>query len=383
MRRDVEWERTGRALSRHATVVLAPDSFKASATAGEVAEALARGWRAERPQDTLIELPLADGGEGTLDCLERAVPGSVRYAVTVAGPQGAPVAASWLLLPDGTGVVELASTCGLTLAAPNALTSSTRGFGQAIAAALDHGVEGLLLAIGGSASTDGGAGALSALGARLTKGDGEAVPPGGVGLLELARVDLAGLRPLPPGGATVLCDVIHPLTGPGGAAHVFGPQKGASHDDVILLDTAMERWSDLVREADSRQPGAGAAGGTGFGLFAWGARPSSGAATVLEFTGLSTFLASADAVVTGEGQYDDQSASGKLVSHVLAAALDTQIEAFLVAGRIVSPPTGYAASVELVALAGGVRSAMERPLRWISKAGAQLARDFVRGRGDE
>ncbi|HRD62672.1 MAG TPA: glycerate kinase, partial [Nocardioides sp.] len=250
-----------------------------------------------------------------------------------------------------------------------------RGFGQAIAAALDHGVERLLLAIGGSASTDGGAGALSALGARLTRSDGAAVSPGGIGLLELADVDLTGLRPLPPGGATVLCDVDNPLTGPRGAARVFGPQKGASPDDVVLLEQALTHWADLVG-ADSLQPGAGAAGGTGFGLVAWGASLSSGARQVLEVTDLVTVLAGADAIVTGEGQFDEQSSSGKLVSHVLAAARERGTDAFLVAGRIASPPTGFATSVELVALADGVERAMGRPLYWVAQAGSELARFF-------
>ena len=190
-------------------------------------------------------------------------------------------------------------------------------------------------------------------------------------------MDLTGVRPLPAGGATVLCDVVNPLTGPDGAAQVFGPQKGASHDDVLLLEKGLTRWSDLV-EADPLQPGAGAAGGTGFGLVAWGARLSSGARTVLEVTDLLTVLAAADVVVTGEGQYDDQELErASFVSHVLAAARQRRTDAFLVAGRIARPPTGFAASAELLALAGGVEAAMKRPLHWIAGAGAQLARDFA------
>ncbi len=179
------------------TVVFAPDSFKGSATAAEVASALATGWSSVRPGDRVVLAPMADGGEGTLDAFEVAVPGSTRRPVRVTGPDGAPRDASWLLLPDGTAVVELAETSGIGLMPSLApFDAQTTGFGQAIAAALDAGATGLLLAIGGSASTDGGAGMLTALGARLLDAAGGAVVPGNRGLASLDRVEL-GLRALP------------------------------------------------------------------------------------------------------------------------------------------------------------------------------------------
>jgi glycerate kinase len=214
-------------------VVLAPDSFKGTATAAEAADALARGWRSIAPSDVIVEKPMADGGEGTLDAFAAAVPGSERVPVTVQGPDDRPVDAAWLRLPDGTAVVELALTSGITLLDPlRPLDAHTLGFGQAIAAALDAGARRLLLAIGGSSSTDGGAGALAALGAVFLDAQRRPVRLGNRGVGALARADLSGLRPLPADGALILSDVTNPLLGPFGAAAIFGPQKGATAELV-------------------------------------------------------------------------------------------------------------------------------------------------------
>ncbi len=370
-----------------ATVVFAPDSFKGSATATEVAAALAEGWASVRPDDRVVPVPMADGGEGTLDAFEVAVRGSSRRAVRVTGPDGVEREASWLALPDGTAVVELAETSGISLM-PSlaAFDAQTVGFGQAIAAALDGGATALLLAIGGSASTDGGAGMLSALGARLLDAIGAAVVPGNRGLAELARVDLTALRPIPLGGARILSDVTSPLLGPNGAAAVFGPQKGASDDDVPVLEAGLARLVTAFREAgveiDPRTPGAGAAGGTGFGLLAWGAESTPGSAAVGEALGLPVALASADAVVTGEGRYDSQSAAGKVPEYVLLLAAAAGIPALLAAGSIAAHPRGFAGAVSLAELAGGSAAAIAEPLHWARAAGAALARGFAsRSRG--
>ena len=268
-------------------VVIAPDSFKGTASAADAASALAAGWRSVRPADDLVLRPMADGGEGTLDAFESAVPGARRMPVTVRGPVSAAVETHWLLLPDGTGVVELAATSGITLLDPlEPLDAHTAGFGEAIAAALDHGVERLLLGLGGSASSDGGMGALAVLGGRFLDAARRPVRLGNRGLGTLARVDLSGLRPLPHGGAIILGDVTNPLLGELGAAAVFGPQKGADAATVEVLESNLARLARLVpsggrvasearvsRSADlATTPGAGAAGGTGFGLLAWGAR---------------------------------------------------------------------------------------------------------------
>jgi glycerate kinase len=364
-----------------ATVVFAPDSFKGSATATEVATALAEGWASVRPDDRVVPAPMADGGEGTLDAFEVAVPGSRRRAVRVTGPDGADRNASWLSLPDGTAVVELAECSGIALMpALAAFDAQTIGFGQAIAAALDAGATGLLLAIGGSASTDGGAGMLSALGARVLDVTGTEVVPGNRGLAELACVDLSGLRALPPGGARILSDVTSPLLGPDGAAAVFGPQKGASAGDVPVLEAGLARFASAVREAgvavDPRTPGAGAAGGTGFGLLVWGAEIAPGAAAVGEALGLPEALTGADIVVTGEGRYDSQSAAGKVPEYVALVAAAAGIPALLAAGSIVADPRGFAGAVSLSELAGDSAAAIADPQRWARAAGAALGRDF-------
>jgi glycerate kinase len=367
------------------TVVVAPDSFKGSATAAEVAEALGAGWRSVRPADTMVLAPTADGGEGTLDAFAVAVPGARRRPVRVLGPSGEAVEAAWLALPDGVAVVELAATSGLgLLRAPAPFDAHTVGFGQAIAAALDAGATSLLLAIGGSASTDGGAGALTALGARLLDADGRPVAPGNRGLADLARVDLSGLRSLPAGGARILSDVTSPLLGPDGAAAVFGPQKGATPEDVPALDAGLARLAAVLEAAvgggapapsdvSVAEPGTGAAGGTGYGLRVWGATMAPGAAAVADALGLPERIAAADLVITGEGRYDSQSASGKAPEHVAALASRAGIPVLLAAGAITAEPHGFADAVALTDLAGGTDAALADPLRWARAAGAALA----------
>lgn len=364
-------------------VILAPDSFKGSATATEAASALAEGWASVRPDDTLRLMPMADGGEGTLDAFEAAVPGARRLPVTVTGPADRAVEASWLLLPAtdaapaGTGVVELACTSGLTLLdGLRPLDAHTVGFGQAIAAALDHGVSRLLLALGGSSSTDGGAGALAALGARFLDAHGDAIPLGGAGLGVLAVADLVGLRAVPVGGALVLSDVTNPLLGPLGAASVFGAQKGADAAQRSALEAGLARLAGLL-PAEVSAPGAGAAGGTGFGLLAWGAEMAPGSAAVGEALGLPAAVVGADVVVTGEGRFDAQSAAGKVPAYVAALARAAGARAMLVAGGIEAPTDGFVAARSLIEVAGGLDAALNAPLRWLREAGALLAASLV------
>ena len=357
-------------------VVVAPDSFKGTATAAEAADALARGWRSVAPSDVIVEKPMADGGEGTLDAFAAAVPGAERVPVTVQGPDDRPVDAAWLRLPDGTAVVELALTSGITLLDPlRPLDAHTLGFGQAIAAALDAGARRLLLAIGGSSSTDGGAGALAALGAVFLDAQRRPVRLGNRGVGALARADLSGLRPLPADGALILSDVTNPLLGPFGAAAIFGPQKGATAELVEAMDLNLARLvravpggADLCEEA-----GAGAAGGTGFGLLAWGATMAGGSGAVADAIGLSEALRGASVVVTGEGRFDGQSAAGKVPSEVAARAAAWGVPVALVAGAIDADASGFAASASLTDLAGSGEAAMAEPLRWLEAAGAALA----------
>lgn len=355
-------------------VLVAPDSFKGSASAVDVARAIAGGWSAERPADVLRLIPMADGGEGTLEAIRTAVPGSRWQPVVVRGPDRQRLPTRWLTLPDGTGVVELACTSGLTLSERRRpFAADTYGFGQAILAALDHGVSRLLLGIGGSASTDGGAGALTALGARFLDAAGEPIRGGNGGLSDLAGVDLSGLRRPPDGGAVVLSDVTNPLLGPLGAAAVFGPQKGATADDIARLEQNLGRLAAYL-PPDPTTPGAGAAGGTGFGLLSWGASIVQGSEMLGQTLGVPAALRDCDVVVTGEGRFDDQSASGKVAGYIARLAAEAGIRALLVAGRVDAPIAGlFEAATALVDLAGSAGDTIKRPLPYLRQAGAILA----------
>ena len=354
-------------------VVVAPDSFKGSISAAGAAAAIASGWRSVRPQDEVRELPLADGGEGTLAVLAAAVPGARWHHADVSGPGDEQIAASWLEMPGNVAVVELASAAGLPqLPELRPLTAHTYGVGELIGSALDAGVAQIMIALGGSASTDGGTGALAALGARFLDDSGAELPLGGGGLARLAAADFSGLRPPPGGGATCLTDVRAPLLGPDGAAAVFGPQKGASPADVISLETGLARLADLLG-GDPGQPGAGAAGGCGYGLAAgWGARLVPGAAELAMIAGLPTAAASADLIITGEGQYDATSETGKVVGAVRDVVGSVPVA--LVAGRVAAAPPPGVRTVELATLAEGSRAAIAEPARWLAEAGALLAR---------
>ncbi|BDV32020.1 glycerate kinase [Microbacterium terricola] len=363
------------------TVVIAPDSFKGSIAAAAAASAIADGWREVDPGAELVLRPMADGGEGTLDAFAAAVPGARRMPVRVTGPDGAEVGAAWLLLPDGTGVVELASTSGIELLGDRRLPldAHTLGFGQAIAAALDHGVARLVLGIGSSASTDGGTGLLAALGARFADAAGHPIAPGARGLGALASADLSALRRVPPGGVVVLGDVTNPLCGPEGAAAVFGPQKGLDPAQVAAADAGLARLAASVAGqggVDPFAPGAGAAGGTGFALLAWGAEIVPGAVAVADLIGLPDAVATASVVVTGEGSYDRQSAAGKAPAHVAALAAGHGVPVAVVAGRIAADAdvSALAAAVSLTDLAGSSAAALADPARWLCSAGADLAR---------
>lgn len=354
-------------------VVLAPDSFKGSLDATAVAAALADGWASIRPQDELVMLPQADGGEGTIDAVAACHPDAQWREVSgVCGPDGQPTTGRWLRLDDGTAVLELAQVNGLPMmAALDPGGASTFGLGQVIAAALDDGARALLIGLGGSASTDGGSGALRALGAQLLDRAGRAIAPGGAALAHLATIDLTHLRPPPPGGVHLLTDTTAVLCGPAGAAAVFGPQKGAGPAACAELDAALGRFAAcLSKVAVCRpdQPGVGAAGGTGFGLAAWGATLVPGAARIAELTGLADEFGRADVIVAGEGQFDRTSLTGKVVGSILDRCAGTSSRPMVIAGRLAVPaPPG---SVSLTDLAGSAELAIAHPARWARAAGA-------------
>jgi glycerate 2-kinase len=361
-------------------VVIAPDSFKGSLPAADAATALAEGWLAARPGDEVRTLPLADGGEGTLDVLAAAVPAARWQQARVTGPAAQPVGRAqpvdcpWLLLPDGTAVVELAAASGLPLLSQlDPLGAHTIGLGEVIGHALDAGARQLTVALGGSASTDGGTGALAALGARFLDAGGRPLPAGGGALPRLATVDLTGLRPPPPGGISCLSDVRAPLLGPAGAAAVFGPQKGARPEQVALLDSGLARLAGLLG-GDPAAAGAGAAGGTGYGLAAaWGALIVPGAPQLARLAGLDQALAGAGLVITGEGRYDQTSGTGKVAGAVFAAAAAAGVPAALVAGQVAARPPAGVPVLSLAGLAGGVPAALAGPARYLRLAGQRLA----------
>lgn len=356
------------------TVVIAPDSFKGSRTAREVARDLAAGWRSVRPHDQLILLPQADGGEGTLDAVEASVPGAVRRnAGLVTGPDSQPRSGEWLALPDGTAVVELAQMAGLPLMrTPDPLYATTRGLGEVISAALDAGATRLVIGLGGSASTDAGTGALAALGMLFADEQGEPVRDGGGSLQLITSVARAGLRPPPAGGVVLLVDVDVPLSG---AATVFAPQKGATQTQVDTLSHALAHVARLLG-GHPEQLGSGAAGGTAYGIATvWGAIAESGADYIAQLSGLESALARADIVLTGEGRFDEQSDRGKVVGRVLAKARGFGVIAGVVAGGFTDAPHCWSAS--LTQVAGSVEAAMADPSRWLMDAGAKAARALI------
>lgn len=326
-------------------VLIAADKFKGSLTAVQVAERVTAGLRRVVPDLEVEALPVADGGDGTVDAAVAA--GFERHEVRVAGPLGQEVTAAFALR-DGTAVVEMAEASGLQrlpagVFAP--LTASTYGSGELLRAALDAGARTIVFGVGGSATTDGGAGMLSALGARFLTEAGEPVSPGGGGLAGLARADLSGLDPRLSGVELVLAsDVDNPLTGPKGAPAVYGPQKGASPEDVETLDAALAHFAKVLEaEAGPRaaeyaaSAGAGAAGGIGYGALLLGARFRAGIEVMLDVLGFAPALERASLVVTGEGSLDEQTLHGKAPAGVAAAARSAGKPVVAVCGRLALP----------------------------------------------
>lgn len=370
-------------------VLVAPDKFRGTLTARQAAEAVAVGWRRRRPNDALELVPMADGGEGTMEALVDPLGGRVER-MPVTGPLGDPVDASFGVAEEaGTGarttggpigIVEMASASGLALlpgSRRDPLRATTRGTGELMAAAIDAGVEQLVVCIGGSATNDGGVGMASALGARFLDARGQPIPEGGGALADLATIDLGGMDPRLAHVTVVgACDVDNPLTGPMGASVVYGPQKGATPDDVARLDRALGRLAAVVERdlgiALGEEPGAGAAGGLGFGLLAFcGARLRPGVTVVMDAVGLAERIERADLVITGEGSLDAQSLHGKTPAGVLEACRLADVPAAIVCGRasIDVPGVPVVSLVELV----GERAAVDAARSSLVSAAEDLA----------
>ncbi|HYO43693.1 MAG TPA: glycerate kinase [Candidatus Limnocylindrales bacterium] len=366
-------------------VLIAPDSFKGSLTSVEVARAIAGGWLRARPTDTVRLAPLADGGEGTLVAIE-AAGGWERRESIAADPLGRPVAASWLARDDGAAAfVEMAQASGLSLVAADerdATHATSRGTGDVLRAVLDAGIRDIALGIGGSATTDGGAGLLRALGATVSD--------------DLAVVDLAGLDPrLAEVRLRIACDVTNPLLGPDGAAAIYGPQKGATPELVVALDARLARFADALEGATGRPardlPGAGAAGGAGFGLLALANRFTSlrlepGIDLVMAEAGFERALTDTDLVITGEGRIDYQTAFGKTAMGVARRARTAGVACVAVGGGVTREGIEALASVGAVAVPvsegpGTVEAAMAAGAAPLERCGERIARLMSLGVG--
>lgn len=310
-------------------IVIAMDSFKGSLSSLEAGEAVAEGIRAAEPEALLQVRPLADGGEGTVEALTAGLGGRLEQA-EVCGPLGRPVRCSYGILRDGqTAVIEMAAAAGLPLVPEkerNPLYTTTFGVGQVIRRAIEQGCRRFLVGLGGSATNDGGAGMLQALGFRLLNRKGREIPRGAAGLRELAEIRTEGvLKELSDCTFRAACDVVSVLCGHQGCSAVFAPQKGADQEMILEMDRWLQRYADVVRkrfpEADPEEPGAGAAGGMGFAFSAClGARLEPGVKIILEETGMEECLREAELVFTGEGRMDGQTAMGKAPAGLAALA---------------------------------------------------------------
>ena len=370
-------------------VLVCPDKFRGTLSALRAADAIGRGWARARPDDHVRSVPLADGGEGTLDVLVPdagpSLAGSRRVARSVTGPDGDPVDAH-AGVRGGTGVVEMARASGLQLLTParrDPCRTTTRGTGELMAALLDEGIDRLLVGLGGSATNDGGAGMARALGIRFLDAAGRAIREGGAALLGLARIDARGIDPrLAAVDCVGLTDVDNPLCGPTGASAMFGPQKGASPEDVWDLDHALGHlaavaYRDLGLDLQ-HEPGAGAAGGLGFGLLAFcGASLRSGVEAVMAAIGFDDELREADLVITGEGTFDEQSLRGKVPAGVMVAAELRRVPVAIVCGTAQVHPSGVAVR-SLVDRVGPDR-AIDDARRSVELVAEELARDVARG----
>ena len=369
-------------------IVIAPDSFKESLSAIEVARAMADGARAVLPQAEIDLCPMADGGEGTVEAMVAATDGEFR-TVEVFGPLAKPTKARFGLLGDKhTAVIEMAQAAGLGLVRPekrNPLLTTTFGVGQLILAALDTGANRLIIGIGGSATNDGGAGCAQAMGVVFIDSAGLPCVCGlaGGGLGDIARIDITG-SDLRVGQCEILvaCDVTNPLTGPDGASAVYGPQKGATPEMVKSLDAGLANLSGVIRDQlgvdVEHMPGAGAAGGLGAGLVAFaGAKLRSGIEIVADAVGLAGRIAGADLVITGEGKFDFQSAAGKAAVGVGKIAADASVPCICIPGQASAdaPREMFADVLPLVAEGVSVADAMQRTKALLTERAAEAIRN--------
>lgn len=369
-------------------VLICPDKFAGTLPAPDVAAAVAEGWRERRPADELVQRPLADGGPGFVDVLHAAL-GGTKVAVATVDPLGRSARGEVLLTGDAC-YVESAQACGLHLLAPgerDPKATTSYGLGLLISAAMETGAPRVIIGLGGSATNDGGAGMLAALGAAPVDVAGYALPYGGAALS--AAVGLTGPPQVRPVELIAATDVDNPLTGLHGASSVYGPQKGADRADVLLLDDALTHFAGvLVKELAApaglaQLPGGGAAGGIGAALLALGGRCESGIGLVSRAVGLDAELDAADLVITGEGSFDFQSLHGKLVSGVAAGARDRGLPCVVLAGRVdagrrEAAAAGVTDTYSLVEHFGDVARAMAEPAAGLRALAGRVAGQYSR-----
>lgn len=369
-------------------IALAPNAFRGSLTALQAVECLAAGLRASalRANLNLIHMPLADGGDSTLDVLLHGL-GGTRHTLTVSNPRGAPIAAEFGILSDGTtAIIELARASGVELlprAERNPLLTTTYGTGELIREAYRRGCRHFLIGIGGSATNDGGAGCLQALGAHFLNADGRELPHGGAALRHLARVDFSALRAnFADARFTILCDVTNPLIGEQGAARIFAPQKGADPEMVEQLEAALTRYAEVL-ERDlgvrvANMAGGGAAGGFGAGMVAaFGAELAPGAPTLMTLLNYEAKLEGVDLLITGEGKIDSQTEGGKAVQRIAAAAAARNIPVIAFAGMVEASPSalaqlGITAAWSIVPGVSTLSEALANAPLWLTRAAHML-----------
>jgi len=369
-------------------VLICPDKFAGTLSAPEVVDAVAEGWLSAAPGDEIVARPLSDGGPGFVDVLATGLEGRLVPVGTV-DPLGRPAAGSVLVVGD-TAYVESAQACGLHLVDPDdrdVRGATSYGLGLLIGHAVESGARTVVVGLGGSATNDGGAGMLAALGAPPVDESGYALPYGGAALVAVAG--LGGAVRLRDVTLVAATDVDNPLIGLHGASNVYGPQKGATREDVMLLDGALARWAEVLESLPTcppgvaNLPGAGAAGGLGAAILALGGRCESGIAMVNRLIGLDGAIDAADLLITGEGSFDFQSLRGKVVAGVAGAARDRGLPCIVVAGRVSAgrreaAAAGVTESWSLTEHFGSVEEAMARPVEGLREIGGRLAGQWSR-----
>lgn len=354
-----------------ARLLVCVDSFKGSITSIEAGEAVAHGWSQIRPTDQIEVIPFADGGEGTLDAVHTILQNSTLQKYF---DEDTKQEASYLSISENVALVELASLCGLQIEGIKDPTgASSYQLGSTIREAVNRGHKSIYVALGGSASSDGGAGALEALGVRMLDSAGQQVARGNRGLELIEAIDLSGVVVPNDVNLILLTDVENVLLGQRGAIQVFAKQKGAVDSDLGKMESNMIHFASFFSETLANTPGSGAAGGTAFGLLALGGKITSGAKHLAELIDLRTRIADSDFVITGEGSFDEQSFDGKAVSVISKECVDLAIPCFLVAGRIKGDTSTFRSAISVSEIAPSLESSISSAAKWLILAGRTLA----------